>query len=143
MTLLEFPVLQTLISALLAFLAGLVWYHPKVLGDKWMKARGEDTNSFEIKNKKAFLSLMLWLLTACFYSFMVMIIEIDQIEQMQQIPTFFAFSCLLWVAFAMPPLLMGALYTGYAFEAVAIDAAYQLAGYYIMALVHIGFLFLL
>ena len=43
----------------------------------------------------------------------------------------------------MPPLVMGALYTGYAFEAVSIDAAYQLAGYYIFAVIHIITHFLL
>jgi hypothetical protein len=47
---------------------------------------------------------------------------------------------LLWVAFSMPPTLMSALYTGYPFEAMAIDASYQLGGYYIFAAVHILFL---
>lgn len=55
---------------------------------------------------------------------------------------YFALACLLWVAFAMPPALMGALYTGYPFEAVAIDTSYQLGGYYIFALTHIVFLYI-
>ena len=42
------------------------------------------------------------------------------------------------VAFAMPPLVMASLYTGYPFGAVAIDASYQLGGYYAMAIVHIA-----
>jgi hypothetical protein len=37
---------------------------------------------------------------------------------------------------------MGALYTGYPFEAVAIDTSYQLGGYYIFAMVHIAFLYI-
>jgi hypothetical protein len=32
---------------------------------------------------------------------------------------------------------MGAMYTGYSIKAVSIDTAYQLAGYYLFALVHI------
>ena len=49
----------------------------------------------------------------------------------------FLISCLLWVAFAMPPIVMASLYTGYPFGAVAIDASYKLGGYYAMALVHV------
>ena len=45
-------------------------------------------------------------------------------------------SCLLWVGFAMPPILMGAFYTGYPIKAAAIDSAYQLAGYYMFAVVY-------
>lgn len=60
-----------------------------------------------------------------------MMLEIAEIEGL------FALACLLWVAFALPPILMGALYTGYSFEAVSIDAAYHLGGYYIFALVHL------
>ena len=37
----------------------------------------------------------------------------------------------------MPPIVMGSLYTGDPFNAVAVDAAYQLAGYYMIALTHI------
>jgi hypothetical protein len=37
----------------------------------------------------------------------------------------------------MPPIVMGSLYTGYPFNAVAIDASYQLAGYYALGLTHI------
>jgi len=33
--------------------------------------------------------------------------------------------------------VMGSLYTGYPFAAVAIDASYQLAGYYVLAMVNI------
>lgn len=133
----EFPYLATLISGSLAFLLGVFWYHPKVLGAKWMEARGSTAQAMKPTGREMIISLMLWLLSACFYSFLVNIMEISEV------PGLFALSCLLWVAFAMPPLVMGALYTGYAFEAVSIDAAYQLAGYYVFALIHIalGYLF--
>ena len=38
------------ISGLLAFLLGLIWYHPKVMGDQWAEARG--INAKELKLKK-------------------------------------------------------------------------------------------
>ncbi len=127
----DFPIAATLISGVLAFSLGIFWYHPKVLGTRWMEARGITASDVKPELKQFVISFMLWLLAACFYSFMVGIIKIDIP------PGFLSLSCLLWVAFAMPPLVMGALYTGYAFEAVSIDASYQLAGYYVFALVHI------
>lgn len=127
----EFPYLTTVLSALFAFGLGVVWYHPKIMGQKWMLARGKASEQMSIHPKQIVFSFLLWLLTACFYSFMIGIADIE-------VPSaLFMFSCLLWVAFAMPPILMGALYTGYSFEAVAIDAGYHLAGYYILAGTHI------
>ena len=75
---------------------------------------------------------MLWMLASCFYTFLVIIMGLESS------PALVCLSCLLWVAFAMPPTVMGAFYTGYPFNAVAIDSAYQLAGYYLFAVTHIG-----
>ncbi len=124
-------------SGILAFLIGLVWYHPKVMGKRWMEVRNltkEDINSTTPLPYVA--SLFLWLLAACFYSFLAHFLGATDKED------YFALSCLLWVAFSMPPTLMGALYTGYPFEAAAIDTSYQLAGYYAFALVHIAFIYM-
>lgn len=74
------------------------------------------------------------MLAACFYAFLAQFLGVDKAAG------YFCLSCLLWVAFSMPPTLMSSLYTGYPFEAMAIDTSYQLGGYYIFALVHIVFL---
>lgn len=128
----EFTLAATLVSGILAFMLGLFWYHPKVLGARWMEARAKAVSDVKRDPKQFIISFLLWLLSACFYTFLVAILEITDV------PGFFSLSCLLWVAFAMPPLVMGALYTGYSFEAVSIDAAYQLAGYYVFAIVHVA-----
>ena len=128
----ELPLLATVLSGSFAFLIGLFWYHPKVLGERWLQARGLTKEDVKPNLKQFIISLLLWLLAACFYSFLVNIIEINEV------PGYFSLSCLLWVAFAMPPLVMGALYTGYAFEAVSIDASFQLAGYYAFAVTHLA-----
>ncbi len=123
-----------IISGVLAFALGLVWYHQKVMGKQWAAARGIKKTD---QTKSALLyasSMFLWILSACFYAFIAQFLGIHSAAG------YFALSCLLWVAFAMPPALMGALYTGYPFEAVAIDTSYQLGGYYIFAVVHIVFL---
>lgn len=116
-------------SGVLAFGLGIIWYHPKVLGKTWMESRGQQTPPKPSPLPFA-ASFFLWLLAAGFYSFLAYFLGVESWGG------YFCLSCLLWVAFSMPPSLMGSLYTGYPFEAMAIDTSYQLGGYYIFALVH-------
>lgn len=126
------------LSGLLAFALGLVWYHPKILGGRWAELRQNTTGNIPVRKATSPLpyvaSFFLWMLSACFYAFLAHFLNIDSAAG------YFCLSCLLWVAFSMPPTLMSALYTGYPFEAMAIDTSYQLGGYYLFAAVHIAFL---
>jgi hypothetical protein len=127
----EFPLIATFISAFLAFTLGMIWYHPKVMGRKWLDARGLAVDQSKSTPFPFVVSFLLWMLASTFYSFLAGFLEINDPA------AFICLSSLLWVAFAMPPTLMGAIYTGYPFQAVAIDSAYQLAGYYVFAFTHI------
>ncbi len=129
---LDFPLMTALLSAIAACGLGVFWYHPKVMGARWMEARGKSTGEMQPQAKTVIYTFMLWLVSACFYSFLAELLGANSV------PAFISLSCLFWVAFAMPPTLMGALYTGNSLNAVAIDSGYQLAGYYIFALVHIS-----
>ena len=123
-----------LLSGIFAFILGMIWYHPKVMGERWMEVRGVKDKGLKTSPLPFVASLFLWILAACFYAFMAHFLGINNAAG------YFALSCMIWVAFSMPPAIMGALYTGYPFEAVAIDTSYQLGGYYIFAAVHILFL---
>ncbi len=123
------------LAGLLAFLLGILWYHPKILGGRWMELRGVQKDSNPKSSPLPYVaSFFLWMLAACFYAFLAHFLNVDSAAG------YFCLSCLLWVAFSMPPTLMSSLYTGYPFEAMAIDTSYQLGGYYIFAAVHIAFL---
>ena len=121
------------VAGLLAFALGLVWYHPKIM-------RGGGIDITQTQRKITFTpltmlaSFFLWMLSACFYAFLAQFLGVDSAAG------YFCLSCLLWVAFAMPPTLMSALYTGNSMQGMAIDAGYQLGGYYVFAVVHIIFL---
>jgi len=119
------------LSGLLAFLLGLFWYNPKLLGSRWKELHATAKSPSTLTHVASFF---LWTLSACFYAFLASFLGINTAAG------FFCLSCLLWVAFAMPPTVMSTMNTGYPFEAMAIDAAYQLGGYYIFAAVHIAFL---
>lgn len=122
------------VAGLLAFLLGLVWYNPKVMGKRLAEARGVAITAAPQSPLTYVASFFLWTLSACFYAFLASFLGINSPEG------YFCLSCLLWVAFALPPTIMGAMNTGYPFEAMAIDASYQLGGYYLFAAVHIVFL---
>ncbi|PZQ47461.1 MAG: DUF1761 domain-containing protein [Micavibrio aeruginosavorus] len=124
------------VSGVLATALGWVWYHPKILGGRWMELRGVDTVRPKTTSPLPYVaSFFLWMLAACFYAFLADFLGINTAAG------YFCLSCLLWVAFSMPPTLMSAMYTGYPFEAMAIDTSYQLGGYYLFAAVHIVFLY--
>lgn len=123
--------MPSFLSAVVAFLLGLIWYHPRVLGGKWLEAREMSSDQLKRGAAPFVLSFPLWFLTSLFFTFMLVYMNISAGSEV------FLMACLLWVAFAMPPIVMGSLYTGYPFAAVAIDASYQLAGYYALALVNI------
>ena len=126
--------LPSMLSGICAFLLGIFWYHPKMLGTKWLEARGASYTVKTMGSSQFIVTFPLWFITSLFFTFMVHYFNITN-------PTeFFLLACLLWVAFAMPPIVMGSLYTGYPYNAVAIDASYQLGGYYIIALVQYLFL---
>lgn len=127
----DFPILQTVLSGILAFGLGIIWYHPKMMGQRWIEARGKTLDDIHPSAFPFLVSFVLWMLAACFYSFLIIIMNLETT------PALICLSCLLWVAFAMPPTVMGAFYTGYPFNAVAIDSAYQLGGYYLFAVAHL------
>lgn len=125
----EYPYFAVVVSAVLAMVLGIIWYHPKCQGTRWLIARGVDAKETAKPAETGIVfSFILWLLAACFYGFLVSLLDIST-----SLPALISLSCLLWVAFAMPPILMGSIYTGYPFQAAAIDAAYHLTGYYIFA----------
>jgi hypothetical protein len=132
MTSFDFPIIQTVFGALLAFWLGLFWYHPKVMGRKWLEARKTELIAPSLSVPALTVNALLWLLASIFYAFMVKFYQIDTPA------AYLCLSSLLWVAFAMPPTVMGSLYTNYPFQAVAVDSSYQLAGYYMFAIAHIS-----
>jgi len=123
------------LSGSFAFILGMIWYHPKIMGARWMEVRGVKQDNMTSSPLPYIASFFLWLMAACFYAFMANFLDINTFSG------YFVLSCLIWVAFCMPPALMGALYTGYPVDAVAIDTSYQLGGYYVFAAVHILFLY--
>ncbi len=134
MELFKLLLVPSLLCGVSAFILGFLWYHPKIMGEKWRCARREEA----AERRKSYstlpfsLNFLLWIIAGFFYSFIAMTFEVRDFNDL------IALSCLLWVGFAMPPVVMGAFYIGAPFKAAAIDSGYQLAGYYLFAVVYYG-----
>jgi len=134
MELFKLLLVPSLLCGLSAFIFGFLWYHPKIMGAKWCHAKTEDAGERRKQTSTVPFSLnfMLWIIAGFFYSFIASAFEIESFHDL------ISLSCLLWVGFAMPPIVMGAFYVGTPIKAAAIDSAYQLAGYYLFAIVYFG-----
>lgn len=125
----EFPILETIISTLVAFALGLFWYHPKVMGEKRSKAYHVDEEI--ILGPIAYISgLLLWFITAGVYSFLTQFLETETIPALLGLSTF------IWVGFILPSNMINGFYSGNKLMVTAVDSSYYLAGLYLFAVIH-------
>ena len=122
-------VLPTTLGALAAFLLGIVWYHPSMFGDQ--------IKAFHIRVKKETnkavmpiaLCLFLWIVASFFFGFIATSLSITTFGGL------FSLACMFWIAFALPPIVMSTIFIEPDMEVLAINSAYQLAGYYGIAVI--------
>lgn len=125
----EFPILETVICALVAFALGIFWYHPKVMGEKRSEAYHVDEEI--ILGPVAYLSgLFLWFITAAVYSFLTQFLHSESIQALLGLSTF------IWVGFILPSNMINGFYSGNKLMVTAVDSSYYLAGLYLFAVIH-------
>ena len=125
----QFPLMETIISALVAFALGTFWYHPKVLGDKWAEAHSLQ-KEVKLGPLTYVFGLFLWMVTSAIYSFLTQFLTPPTIEALLGLSTF------LWVGFILPSHLISGFYTGNRLMVAAVDSSYYLAGLYLFAVIH-------
>lgn len=126
----EFPILQTGISALVAFVLGIVWYNPTLMGEKAAEEHAKVKNGYVPGVHIYVISFFLWVLSACVYSFLMSFLTPPSIQSLLGLSTF------LWVGFILPATLLNGLFTGKNFSIMAIDSSYFLAALYLFAVIH-------
>lgn len=118
-----------LVSAILAFLLGWVWYHPKVFGTAWMDAIGRQPGDSTESLAKYIVSFVGWTAAAFVYAFLISHDFVDGIRD------YIFLSMALWGAFMMPPKAMAIMYGDFNTKLLWIDGGYALAGYITFAFV--------
>ena len=69
--------MPSFLSAVVAFMLGLIWYHPRVLGGRWLEAREMTSDDLKRGATPFILSFPLWFLTSLFFTFMLIYMNIN------------------------------------------------------------------
>lgn len=117
---------KAFLSALVAFALGILWYHPKVAGEKW----SQSIKTVRPTPMIYFISFLLWMISACVYTFLTQFLTPPTIGALLGLSTF------LWVGFILPAVMIGGLYMGKKLIVMGIDSSYFLAGLYLFAIIH-------
>jgi hypothetical protein len=126
----HFPLIQTILSGFVAFVLGVLWYHPKVMGEHWAEAVGQEKSKVNIGFVGYVVGLFLWMLSAFVYSFLTTFLTPPTIGALLGLSTF------LWVGFILPAVMIGGMFMGKKLMVMAVDSSYFLAGLYLFAVIH-------
>lgn len=126
----EFPVLQTILSAIIAFVLGIVWYNPTLMGEKAAEEHAKALNGYKPGFQVYIIAMLLWALSSYVYSFLMSFLTPPSIQALLGLSTF------LWVGFVLPATLLNGLFSGKNFSVMAIDSSYFLAALYLFAVIH-------
>jgi hypothetical protein len=118
-----------LVSAVLAFILGWVWYSPKVFGNVWMEAIGKRDGDVKESFAKYTVSFAGWLAAAFVYGLLLSNGAIDGVRD------YLFLSIALWGAFMLPAKAMAIMWGNFNTKLLWIDGGYFLAGYLIFAFV--------
>ena len=125
-----FPVVETILSGFVAFVLGILWYHPKIMGEKWLEAMGRDDEKISLSPFVYVVALCLWMVSAAVYSFLAGFLTPPAIGELLGLSTF------IWVGFILPAVMIGGMFMGKKLMAMAVDSSYFLAGLYLFAVIH-------
>lgn len=120
-------IIPVLVSALLAFLLGWLWYSDKMFGPAWREATGK-TNTEEKGEGLAKLAVNMagWLVAAFCYG-----ILINTSDLFSTVEGSLWLSVILWGAFFMPTKAMAIFNGNFSTKLIWIDGLYILCSYLI------------
>jgi hypothetical protein len=126
----EFKILETCISAIVAFALGVVWYHPKIVGQEASAMIEQETKGFKPGPFFYVVALFFWFVTSSVYTFLISFLEPTSTQELLSLSTF------LWVGFVLPVSLLNGLFSGKKLTVIGVDSSYFLAGLYLFAVIH-------
>lgn len=120
-----------LVSTMLAFLLGFLWYSPRMFGKAWLESVGKGQNDIgETRAALHAVSLIGWLASAFVYAFLI-----NHPMLHGDLQDYLFLSIALWGAFMMPPKAAAIMHGNFNTKLLWIDGGYHLAGYIVFAFV--------
>lgn len=125
-----------IVSAVVAFAVGALWYSPLLFAKQWMQAHGYTPEKLAAMQKQArrdyAVSFVCFLVTAAVMGLLV------AITHMSNVIAGIKLGVLCWVGFAGTLGLTSTLYSGKPLKVFAIDAGYQLVYFILMGAILVG-----
>lgn len=125
-----------IVSAVVAFVVGAVWYSPLLFAKQWMEAHGHTPEKLAVLQKQArrdyAVSFVCFLVMAGAMSLLV------AITHMSAVSAGIKLGVLCWLGFAATIGLTANLYSNLPLKAFAIDAGYQLVYFILMGAILAG-----
>ncbi len=126
----EFPILKTIISAFVAFVLGVVWYNPVVMGKSTTEAISEENKGYRPGAFIYAVVILLWCISSGVYTFLTSFLTPPTFAELLGLSTF------LWIGFALPATLLSGLFSGKKLVVMGVDSSYYLAALYLFAVIH-------
>lgn len=125
--------LAVIVSALVAFALGAVWYSPLLFAKQWIAFNGygpDEIKAMQAGAKKAYgISFVCQVVTAFALAMLIAIIHMNGIFAGIKL------ALLCWLGFAVSLGLMAKVYSGRALKAFLLDAGYQLVYFVVMGVI--------
>lgn len=125
-----------IVSAVVAFAVGAVWYSPLLFAKQWMQAHGHTPEKLAVMQKQSqrayAVSFVCFLVMATVMNLLVALIH------MSAVTAGIKLGLLCWLGFAVTIGLTANLYSDRPLKAFLIDAGYQLVYFVIMGAILAG-----
>jgi len=122
-----------LISALLAFMLGWLWYSDKLFGPAWQEAIGKPKEGVDEGIAQLAVQMVGWITSAFIYGFLISHGFINGLLD------YLCLSIALCGAFVIPPKAMTVFRGNFSTKLIWIDGGYILASYIMFAFVFASF----
>ncbi len=126
----NFPLMATLISGFVAFVLGIIWYNPKLIGEKAQEALDDQLRGYSPGVTAYVTALVLWVMCSFIYSFLTSFLTPPTIQSLLGLSTF------IWIGFILPAIMVNGLFQGRKLVVMGLDSSYFLAGLYVFAVIH-------
>jgi hypothetical protein len=130
---LHINILAVIVSAIVTFGIGALWYSPLLFGKQWVEFNAVSPDKVEAMRKNAprlyGLSFVCYLVMAAMFAVLLRMTHIEHILGGAKL------GFLLWLGFVATVGLTASLYAGRSMKAYALDAGYQLVFLVVMGLI--------
>jgi len=126
----NFPYIKTIISAFVAFVLGILWYHPLMMGQKLEEVLDKEALDYSPPFYVYIAIGAMWIITAFVYTFLTSFLTPPAVGALLGLSTF------LWIGFVLPAIMLNGLFTGKKLMVMAVDSSYFLAALYLIAVIH-------